>query len=84
MVKEIVPGGGEHLSNDILIKIAQVGGQLVAEEVLVDDVLRESLVPEGKGNESSILPTLLKIFSTQKHKILKIYSPRFRRILKKL
>ena len=53
VVKEFVPGGGEHLGHDVLVEVAQVGVQLVAKEVLVDGVLREGLVPEGKGNEEA-------------------------------
>lgn len=53
VVKEFVPGGGEHLGNNILVYVTQVGGQFVAQEVLIDCVLREGLVPEGKGDKEA-------------------------------
>ena len=53
VVKEFVPGGGEHLGNNVLVYVTQVGGQFVAQEVLIDCVLREGLVPEGKGDKEA-------------------------------
>jgi len=35
VVKEFVPGGGEHLGNNVLVYVTQVGGQFVAQEVLM-------------------------------------------------
>ena len=53
VVEEFVARGGEHLRHDVLIDIAQIGRELVGEELLVDDVLGDVLVPEGEGDEKA-------------------------------
>ena len=43
----------EHLCHHIFIHISQIRAQLVAEQLLINNIFREFLVPESKGNKQS-------------------------------
>ena len=46
VIIDLVALGAKHLRDHILVYISQIGSQLVAQEFLIDDVLRDLIVPE--------------------------------------
>ena len=53
MIEKLVASSNEHLSNNVLIDIAEIGRQFVGKEFLIDDILGDVLVPEGKGDKKA-------------------------------
>ena len=51
MVIQLVSASNEHLRNDVLIDIAYIGIQFIAQKFLLDDVFGESIVPKGQSNK---------------------------------
>ena len=53
VIEKLFSTGTQHLGHDVFIDIAKIGDQLVAEKLLVYDVLRDGVVPEGHGDEEA-------------------------------
>ena len=53
VIIEFVALGTEYLGNHILIDVAQVRREFVAQQFLVDDVLRDGIVPESHRDKQS-------------------------------
>lgn len=51
MIEKPVSGGGQRLRNYVLVHISEICRQFVAEQLLVDYILREGLVLECKSRE---------------------------------
>ena len=58
MVIQLVSAGNEHLRNDILIDIAYICIQFVAQKFLIDDVFGESIIPKGQSNKQARVTTV--------------------------
>ena len=50
MIEKLVSGSRQHLGNQILVNIAQIGGKFVGKKFLVDDVFSYVLVGKSKRN----------------------------------
>lgn len=62
MVVYIIATCHQHLCHQILIDIAKVGCQLVAQQFLINDVLRKILVPKSKRHEESRIGCVYTVF----------------------
>lgn len=51
MPLQLVSASNERLRNDVLIDIAYIGIQFVAQKFLIDDAFSESIVPKGQSNK---------------------------------
>ena len=53
VVEQLVAGSYQHLCDNVLIDITQIGAEFVVQQFLVDDVLSMVLVPESKRCEQT-------------------------------
>ena len=53
IVEQLIACRGKHLRHKILVKIPEIGLQLVGQQLLVDDVLRKAFVPKSHRDEQA-------------------------------